>query len=54
MPRVRDDEDNTGTIDRGQNVEEIECQAKEFIFYSVNNGDRGKSFEKENDAFRFM
>lgn len=54
VPRVRYDEDSTGTIDRGQNVEEIECQAKEFIFYSLNNGDSGKSFEKENDTFRFM
>lgn len=45
---------NTRMIDRAQNVGKIECQAKKFILYSSNNGDPGKSFEKENDTFRFV
>lgn len=39
---------------RAQNVGEKECRAEEFILYSLNNGDPGKSFEKESDTFRFV
>lgn len=45
---------NLGWQTRAQNAGEIECQAKAFLLYSSNNGDPGKSFEKENYTFRFV